>query len=91
MLIDDPTIYLADFGVSVTAGAVSGLGILDMPSELIVDNQVITTEYTLTCEASKFGNLAYDSPVRVNGVAYKVRNTIQITDGAFVQIALQKV
>ena len=91
MLTDDPSIYLADFGVSLTAGAVSGMGILDMPSEILLDNQIISTEYTVTCEASKFGTLLYGSTITVNGIAYVVRAAVLLTDGVFVQLSLQKV
>lgn len=90
MITDDPSLYLADFGVDVVAGNISGLGILDMPSELIVDNQVITTDYTLTCESSKFGNLLYGSQILVNGVAYEVRTSTLLTDGVFSQLTLQR-
>jgi len=90
MLTDDPSIYLADFGVDVVAGTITGRGILDMPSELILDGQVLTTDYTLTCEASKFGNLLYGSQLSVNGAAYTVRTTNLITDGVWVQICLQR-
>lgn len=90
MLTDDSSLYLADFGVSVVAGNVTGLGILDMPSEVILDNQVITTDYTLTCEAAKFGTLLYGSQLTVNGVAYTVRTTNLLTDGIFVQLSLQR-
>ena len=90
MLIDDPSIYLADFGVTVTAGAVTGTGILDMPSEILLDNQIISTDYTVTCEASKFGSLLYGSQVNVNGAAYEVRAAVLLTDGVFVQLSLQR-
>lgn len=90
MITDDASTYLADFGVDVVAGAVTGLGILDMPSELILGGQVITTEYTLTCEASKFGNLLYDSQITVNGVAFTVRANILLNDGLFTQLSLQR-
>lgn len=90
MLADDSSLYLADFGVSVVAGDTTGLGILDMPSEVILDNQVITTDYTLTCEAAKFGALLYGSQLTVNGVAYTVRTTNLLTDGIFVQLSLQR-
>ena len=91
MLTDDPSIYLADFGVSLTAGAISGMGILDMPSEILLDNQIISTEYTVTCEASKFGALLYGSTITVNSIAYVVRAAVLLTDGVFVQLSLQKV
>jgi hypothetical protein len=82
--------FLADFGVSVTAGAVSGMGILDMPGELIADGMIITTDYTLRCEASKFGSLAYGTSITVNSVAYTVRENKLIDDGAFCLMTLQK-
>lgn len=89
-LLDDPAIYLSDFGVDVVAGSITGLGILDMPSDVVIDNQVITTDYALTCEASKFGGLLYGSQITVNGVAYEVRSAMLMTDGMFVQLALQR-
>lgn len=82
--------FLADFGVSVTAGAVSALGILDMPMEVIAGDQVLSTDYTLTARASDFGDLIYGSEVNVNGVPYTVRETRLIDDGAFCQIGLMR-
>jgi hypothetical protein len=90
MLSDDTSLFLHDFGVTVTAGAVSGLGILDMPSEVIIDGQVLSTEYTLTCETSKFGSLLYGSAITVNGAAYTVRAAALVSDGVFTQLSLQK-
>ncbi len=51
--------FLNDFGVSCTAGAVTGLGILDMPSQIIANDMVLSTDYMLTARASDFGNLVY--------------------------------
>jgi hypothetical protein len=90
MITEDTALYLADFGIDVVAGAVTGLGILDMPSELIVDGQVISTEYTLTCESAKFGDLLYGSKLTVNGAAYTVRANVLISDGVFTQLSLQR-
>jgi hypothetical protein len=90
MITEDTNLFLADFGVSVVAGSVSGQGILDMPSELIVDGQVISTEYTLTCESAKFGDLLYGSKLTVNGAAYTVRANVLISDGVFTQLSLQR-
>jgi hypothetical protein len=84
-------VFLADFGVSVTAGAVSGSGLLDMPGELIADGMVITTDYTLRCEASKFGGLLYGASVTVDGISYEVRDNRLIDDGAFCLATLTKV
>jgi hypothetical protein len=90
MIADDPSLFLSDFGVSVTAGAVTGLGILDMPSEIILDNQVITTDYTLTCESAKFGALLYGDAVTVDGINYQVRNVVRLTDGVFCTVSLSR-
>lgn len=89
-LIEDPAIFLADFGVSVTTGAVSGTGILDMPGETILDGMVISTDYSLRCEASKFGSLAWGSSITVNGTGYTVREVKLLDDGLFCEITLQK-
>jgi hypothetical protein len=88
---EDLAVFLADFGVSVTAGAVSGSGLLDMPGELIADGMVITTDYTLRCEASKFGGLIYGAAVTVDGVNYQVRDNRLVDDGKFCDITLLKV
>ena len=82
--------FLADFGVSVTAGTVSALGILDMPMEVLAGDQVLSTDYMLTARASDFGDLIYGSEVNVNGVPYTVRETRLIDDGAFCQIGLMR-
>ena len=82
--------FLNDFGVSCTAGAVTGLGILDMPSQIIANDMVLSTDYMLTARASDFGNLVYGDAITVASVAYTVRETRLIDDGSFVEIALQK-
>ncbi len=89
---EDLSVFLntAEFAVPVVAGAVSGLGILDMPSEIIADGVVLTTDYKLTCESAKFGSLLHGDAITVNSVAYKVRNVSLIDDGAFCEIMMQK-
>lgn len=89
-LTENLDVFLADFGVSVTAGAVSGVGILDMPGELVADGMIITTDYSLRCEASKFGTLAYGASITVDGTAYTIRENRLIEDGVFCEITLQK-
>ena len=89
-ITEDLDIFLADFGVSCTAGAVTSNGILDIPSQILSDGMVLSTDYTLTARASNFGTLIRGSSITVDGVAYTVRETMLIDDGKFVQIALQK-
>ena len=89
-ITEDLDIFLADFGVSCTAGAVPANGILDMPSQILSDGMVLSTDYTLTARASNFGSLIRGNSITVDSVAYTVRETMLIDDGKFVQIALQK-
>lgn len=90
MITEDLDVFLNDFGVTCVSGSVKALGILDMPSQIVADGMVLTTDYTLTAKASDFGGLKYDSAITVAGVNYTVRETRFIDDGKFVEIALQK-
>lgn len=88
---EDPADFLADFGVTVTQGATTGLGILDMPGEYVADGRVITTEYLLRAEASKFGGVGYGDAITVGGAAYTVREApLLLDDGVFCLILLTK-
>jgi hypothetical protein len=89
-LTEDLDIFLADFGVSCTAGATTANGILDMPSQVISDGMVLTTDYTLTARASAFGSLIRGDSITVDGASYTVRETMLIDDGKFVQLGIQK-
>jgi len=87
---EDLSIFLADFGVTCTSGAVTALGILDMPSQIISDGMVLSTDFTLTAKATDFSALIRGAAITVDSVGYTVRETMLIDDGQFVQIALQK-
>ncbi len=90
-LSEDLNQFLDDFGLSCTAGAVSALGILDMPGRVLAaDGMVISTDYVLTAKASDFGSLRYGDSISVGGTAYTVREALLIDDGAFVELSLQK-
>lgn len=89
-LDEDLNLFLDDFGVSCTAGAVSALGILEMPTQVLAGEMVLSTDYTLICRNSDFGGLLYGDGITVNGVNYSVRETRQLDDGAFVEISLQR-
>jgi hypothetical protein len=91
MITEDLTVFLADFGVSVTAGAVSGLGILDMPGEVVMDDNVISTAYRLTCLSSEFGELGYGDQVVADGLTYLVQELQLITDGRFCTLMMERV
>jgi hypothetical protein len=91
MIEADANLFLQDFGLSVTAGAVSGIGVLDQNSEIVLGGQVISVEYSLTCISSLFGNLKYGDAVVVNGVNYTVQHQpMRLDDGLFCMVSLQK-
>lgn len=87
---EDLNLFLDDFGVSCVAGAVSALGILDMPTQVLAGEMVLSTDYTLTARAADFGGLLYGDAIAVNGTNYAVREVRRLDDGAFVEISIQK-
>ena len=88
---EDLTDFLDDFGVTVTANGTTGLGILDMPGEYVADGRVITNEYLLRAETSKFGSVTYGDSMTVAGVAYEVREApLLVDDGVFCLVLLTK-
>ena len=88
---EDLSVFLSDFGVSVTAGAVSGLGILDMPGESIMGDMVISTSYMLTCRSDQFGTVGYGASITVAAAAFKVQENLPVGDGKFCRLQLEKV
>ena len=83
-------VFMADFGVTVTNGVTTAVGVLDMPSEIIAGGMVVTTDYALTLKATAYPTLAYPDPLTVNGVAYTVREVRAQDDGVFVIVYLSK-
>ena len=78
-------------GVPVTWGAVSGVGILEENSQLVMGDQVISIEYALhNLPTAQFGNLIYGDELNVGGVAYQVRDLMRVGDGAFCMASLQR-
>lgn len=79
-------------GVSVTAGAVSGTGQLDVNSELVLSGQVVSVDYALSCATALFGSLQYDDLITVDGGTYRVQHEpLRIGDGADCIVPLEKV
>lgn len=80
-----------EFAVAVSSGAISGLGILNMPDEVVAGGYVMSTDYTVLCKASEFGSLATGASVDVAGVTYTLKREPMLQDdGAFVELMLQK-
>ena len=90
-LTENLSLFLADFGVTVTSGAVTGLGILDMPGQVVAGDMIITTDYRLTVKTSEFGGLIYGAGVTVDGINYQVREAMKIDDGEFSDLMLTRV
>lgn len=84
-----PDTFLADFGVSVIWGSVSGLGILDQPDE-IIGEVAISSDYALTVKTSEFGATDYGDAITVDGEAFTVKRSMKLDDGTFTKIFLQK-
>lgn len=91
MFSEDLDVFLDDFGDPVTAGAVSGKGILDSPDDLLGGNLSISTEYKLTVKSSVFGNLKSGDDISVDSVSFKVRYFKLSDDGKFGIAMLSKV
>lgn len=83
-------LFLTDFGVPVSAGAVTGVGVLDMPSQVVADGMVLTTDYKLTVKTSVFGGLLYGNGITVDGVNYQVREAMKVDDGNFTELMLTR-
>ena len=90
MITESPDTFLNDFGSTVVFGAITVKGILDMPTEVLSGNMVLSTDYQLTFKASALANLGYGSELTVDGVAYTVKSVRQIDDGTFSVADLQK-
>jgi hypothetical protein len=91
---EDLTVFLDlnGFGVPVVAGAVSGVGILDLNSELILGGEINVIDYLLTVPTATFGGLGYGSVITVDGENYKAETApMRFDDGAFCRVALMKI
>lgn len=87
----DPDLLLADFGVSVTAGAISGIGMLDQNSQISLQGQVIMVNYALTCRTDLFGSLQHGSALTIAGEVFKVdHEPIRFADGMYCVIPLER-
>lgn len=78
-------------GVSVIAGAASGMGILNRNAELVSDGNVISVEYHLTVETATFGTLKYGDYIQVDSDVFVVRQApMLIGDGTDCFVLLEK-
>jgi hypothetical protein len=92
-LAEDFDAFLADFGVACVAGAVTFMGVLDQPDELVEFQRANahSREYELTYRTA-VATLTRGQTLTVAGVAYTVREAPrQVDDGAFSRVLLSKV
>tara|TARA_A100000172_G_scaffold58800_1_gene38441 strand:- start:731 stop:1012 length:282 start_codon:yes stop_codon:yes gene_type:complete len=87
---DLTTMFGSPFGVSCTSGGTTANGILNQPTELIANDQVISVGYILHCKNTDFGSLVAGDAITVDGTAYTVRNNAAELDGLTREITLQK-
>lgn len=90
MAFQETDVFLREFGQPVSWGRFSGLGILDMPSEIIAGGMVLTTDYQLTVKTSDFPGIDAGQEVKVGSQSYYVREARLMDDGLFTTIYLSK-
>lgn len=90
MINENPDTFLNDFGSAVVFGALTVKGILDMPTEVLSGNMVLSTDYQLTFKTAALPGLGYASAITVAGVAYTVKSVRQLDDGVFSIADIQK-
>ena len=83
-------VFLKDFGISVVWGRYSGLGILDMPTEIIAGGMVLTTDYHLTVKTADFPGIDNGQTITADGKSYVVREARMLDDGIFTTIFVSK-
>ena len=91
MIGDDLNVFFEDFAVPVSAGQISGKGILDAPTLRLGEADVLSNEYLLTVRTADFGELTYGASITVEGRSYRVREVRQVDDGKLSEISLSKV
>jgi hypothetical protein len=90
----DIPLLMADFGVPVTIGGVTGVGIVDAQDELIQDQDqqyaggVVIPMTKITIQTSAFPNARIDDEVILDGKNYSIRERLKRGDGATTEILL---
>lgn len=88
-MIEDLGFAFADFGVNVQGPSYSGLGILDMPDQ-IVGEVMISTEYVLTVKTADFTTAKHGDQLTISAANYRIKEKKKIDDGALSKITLSK-
>jgi len=86
---ESPAVFLADFGVPATFGALTAQVIFDEPAQEELAGRVLSTEYTFTFRSSDLPGLVKDSEVTIGGNMYYVQYVVTLDDGVFSRAHVQ--
>ena len=94
MFVEDPSVFMADFGKPCTCGAYTFTGILSTPDETLNMGgvNIISTMYELLLPSSdvQAGAIVSGISISVSGQAYTVRDVLLADDGLFSRLQLSK-
>jgi hypothetical protein len=89
VITEDLDLFFADFGVSFTAGATSGMCIKDMSGFGILDDRIVDPGHVV--RTSAFNNLFSGISATVAGQPFTIKDAMTIEDGAFSLVALKEI
>lgn len=90
MIAESPDAFLADFGVTLRAGARSVQVIFDIEGADILGDRVNSTKYTIKYVTAELPNLKHGDPVTIKNVQYEVKTPLPLDDGVFSTATVQK-
>ncbi len=83
---------MADMGITVTVGAVDGVGLLDEADQILVQDaqrgEVVATATTLTIQTSAFPAVAIGATVVIGSRNFTVRERLRESDGGLTKLLL---
>lgn len=91
MITEDLDLFFRDFGVSFTAGAISGLCIKDMSGFGILDDRIIDPGHVVLVKTSAFNNLFSGTSATVAGQPFTIKDAVPVEDGAFSLVTLKEI
>jgi hypothetical protein len=91
VITEDLDLFFADFGVSFTAGAISGMCIKDMSGFGILDDRIVDPGHVVLVKTSAFNNLFSGISATVAGQPFLIKDAMTIEDGAFSLVTLKEI
>ena len=89
-IAEDLDAIFSDLAVSATAGTVTGSGVLDEPTSVVLGDNVLFVDYQFFCKTSDFGTLKAGDAITINSVAYTVREAQLDSDSLITILSVQK-